>query len=274
MVEDISGRSDALPLRSWVTPASSIPEAVSPDGRYEIRKFRVERGDTETLWMGGDSLPRKTVAVPLEDIEITVFLERFSDEELEDRDRYSHINYDRLFPDRRRGGWYVVWMSDAPSEYFEMASLIARIRPDCWEEPIDRKKVLVGGLGLGIAPHILSLRRDVGPIAVVEKNRDVVRWVGPHLPKGVRVVEGDLLEVLPAFAEGGCLRRAFFGGDSVDVVLVDIWSNAEVREARDEIYLESASLCERHLPQALPLFWDYEGEMDGRVLSAALDEGI
>lgn len=67
-----------------------------------------------------------------------------------------------------------VWMSDTDAEmrdHFEAAYQIA------YE---DTKRVLLGGLGLGMILRVALLAPDVEHVDVVEISEDVIKLVGPH----------------------------------------------------------------------------------------------
>ena len=62
------------------------------------------------------------------------------------------------------------WMSDSPQEVEQHTRQLKKARG----------RVLVGGLGIGLAVAILARNRKVREIVVVEKSSDVIRMVAPH----------------------------------------------------------------------------------------------
>lgn len=57
--------------------------------------------------------------------------------------------------------------------------------------------VLIAGLGLGMILHPIAAKPEVTKVTVVEMSPDVVKLVGPYLPKKVEVVEADIFEWKP-----------------------------------------------------------------------------
>lgn len=114
------------------------------------------------------------------------------------------------FPERNRrhkltydGG---TWMSDLP---MEMAQHQRELRNFVGQ-------VLVGGLGLGYAVHLLAHDEDVDRVVVVERSPEVIRLVAEHVqdPRSVvEVVEDDLFHYVET--SGEWFHRAFF----------DIWQS-------------------------------------------------
>lgn len=81
------------------------------------------------------------------------------------------------------------WMTDFPIEQLQCRDSLKRMRG----------RVLVGGLGLGLAANWLARRKSVSEIVVVEISKDVVNLVAPHIidPRGVvKVVRSDLRQYL------------------------------------------------------------------------------
>ena len=83
-----------------------------------------------------------------------------------------------------------VWMTDLPIEQAQHDKLLQNFKG----------RVLVGGLGLGYAVTILAQKPLVKEIVVVEKAREVIDLVWPHLKKEVfevtELVNADLFEYL------------------------------------------------------------------------------
>lgn len=160
-----------MPISDWRTPASRIPEQ-SVSSCHVVKKIIKE----------GDALPMAGVfgydqALFAEDTTITVL--RCGEREAMDERS--------------------VWMSDSPQELYSMWKLVARS-----EGP----RVLVGGLGLGLLPNLLALRRDVNEVVVVENNPSIISMIKPHLNKKVKVIEGDFLEQMRELGRKGS-RRLF-----------------------------------------------------------------
>lgn len=89
------------------------------------------------------------------------------------------------------------WMTDYPIEQIQHAEELKPLRG----------RVLVGGLGLGLTPTVLSGRRKVREVTVVERSPDVVRLVAPYLRRGkltckLEVVTADLFDYLKACPDG------------------------------------------------------------------------
>lgn len=66
-------------------------------------------------------------------------------------------------------------------------------------------KVLVAGLGLGLVIHALVKNPQVTEIVVVERELDVIRLVGPHLPKDerIKVLHDDFYRVVTRYSDAG-----------------------------------------------------------------------
>jgi len=56
--------------------------------------------------------------------------------------------------------------------------------------------VLVGGLGLGMAAEMIRKLPAVDSVTVVEKERDIIRLIGPQLDSEIEVVQSDLFKFL------------------------------------------------------------------------------
>ena len=79
-------------------------------------------------------------------------------------------------------------MSDIPQEQIQHDPVVSRCKGH----------VLVGGLGLGYVVTRLAAKKSVTKITVVERSKDVIKLVWPHLKlkgKG-KVVQGDLFQFL------------------------------------------------------------------------------
>jgi hypothetical protein len=80
--------------------------------------------------------------------------------------------------------------------------------------------VLVGGLGVGMAPTRLLRKKRVKSVVVVEKSNAVIRMVGSQLPD-LTVVKADLFRYL----KNRCYEQQF--GRKFDSAFFDIWSPTE-----------------------------------------------
>lgn len=105
--------------------------------------------------------------------------------------------YARLFVD---GG---LMMSDTPMEHRSNSTVVYQANGD----------VLIGGLGLGMIAHAIAAKPEVTSVTVIEKNPDVIKLVGPTVPKKVTVIEGDIFTWRPA------------KGVKYDVIYFDIWAD-------------------------------------------------
>lgn len=65
-----------------------------------------------------------------------------------------------------------LWMSDIPAEMVQMRNELAKHA---------RGRVLIGGLGLGILPRMVSRMHDVTSVTVVESSKDVVNLIWPQI---------------------------------------------------------------------------------------------
>ena len=78
-----------------------------------------------------------------------------------------------------------------------------------------RGRVLVGGLGLGLAATILTKRKSITQVVVVEVSQDVIDLVAPHIAGGKQeVVKADLLQWLKDYQ-----------GPKFDYAFYDIWAS-------------------------------------------------
>lgn len=96
-----------------------------------------------------------------------------------------------------------VMMSDTPMEI--------RTNREFIEEA--HGEVLIAGLGLGIVLLSIQRRKEVETITVVEKSRELVEFIVPHLPltHKVEIRFGDIFEWLPN------------DGEVFDTIYFDIW---------------------------------------------------
>lgn len=204
-----------MPISDWRTPASRIPEQ-SVSSCHVVKKIIKE----------GDALPMAGVfgydqALFAEDTTITVL--RCGEREAMDERS--------------------VWMSDSPQELYSMWELVARS-----EGP----RVLVGGLGLGLLPNLLALRRDVNEVVVVENNPSIISMIRPHLNKKVKVIEGDFLEQM---------RELGRKGERFETVVSDIYKTPKSEE--DRALFEDVQMgMEDDFIDARHLHWGFQKQSD------------
>lgn len=101
--------------------------------------------------------------------------------------------------------WQVV-MSDTPCEWLSHWSFLRRAMG----------RVLLGGLGLGMAARWLARQPTVNEVVVIERDRALIEWVRPALPAKVAVVQGDFWQVVRELPR-----------ESFDTGWVDIWNSDE-----------------------------------------------
>jgi len=92
-------------------------------------------------------------------------------------------------------------MSDTPAEKRDHEAVVRAATGDC----------LVMGLGLGMVAQAMAFKPEVRSITVIERNRDVIDLVAPHLSEKVTVLHDDALEWTPP------------RGQKWDVIWHDIW---------------------------------------------------
>ena len=122
-----------------------------------------------------------------------------------------------------------------------------------WDMVVRAKgpRVLVGGLGLGLLIHLLSLRRDIEEITVVEIQQEIIDMVKQYLPKvpKVEVIQGDFFSIMGELGYG---KREF------DTVICDIWKGRD--EKSKELYEDCRGELEYCFPDAKHLFWAFQTE--------------
>ncbi len=93
-------------------------------------------------------------------------------------------------------------MSDTPMEFRTNKSFIEHANG----------KVLIGGLGIGAVLLLIQDKPEVESIIVVEKFKEVIDMVAPHLPLNnkVEIINADILE--------------FKTNEKFDTIYFDIWS--------------------------------------------------
>lgn len=97
-----------------------------------------------------------------------------------------------------------VWMSDLPIEVAQHLVALAELKG---------KRVLIGGLGIGLTLAILAARETPPTITVVEKSADVIKLVGPHIRGKAKIVHSCLHKFLKATNE------------RYDAAFYDIWQS-------------------------------------------------
>lgn len=105
-----------------------------------------------------------------------------------------------------------IWMTDSPAEQMQAWALLKGMSG----------RVLVGGLGLGLAIRILQTRcPDVNEIVVVEKNADVINLMLRQAPwlDTVEIINADLKQYLK-----------MSGAGPFDWAYIDIWAPDSLME--------------------------------------------
>jgi hypothetical protein len=98
-----------------------------------------------------------------------------------------------------------IWMSDTWMEKHTNDYFVRKANGD----------VLVAGLGIGLIITAIQSKEDVRSITVVEKNKEVIDLVLPHLPKEkLTVVHADIFDYRP--------ERKY------DTIYFDIWPDISV----------------------------------------------
>jgi hypothetical protein len=98
------------------------------------------------------------------------------------------------------------WMSDIPSEVVQMHEEFAKHA---------RGRVLIGGLGLGIAGRMARANPRVESVTVVELSPEVIRMVGPSTP-GVEIIEHNIFDFVRRLQPG-----------QFDCVFFDTWQRTD-----------------------------------------------
>ncbi len=98
------------------------------------------------------------------------------------------------------------WMSDIPSEVVQMHEEFARYA---------RGRVLIGGLGLGIAARMARANPRVKSVTVVELSPEVIRMVGPSTP-GVEIICDNVFDFVRGLEPG-----------RFDSVFFDTWQHTD-----------------------------------------------
>jgi len=80
-------------------------------------------------------------------------------------------------------------------------------------------RVVVGGLGLGMAANMLAAMPDISSVAVIEKEPDIIQLVGDNLDPKVNVIQADLFEYVKQLTAG-----------NFDSAYYDVWYSTSRRE--------------------------------------------
>lgn len=114
-----------------------------------------------------------------------------------------------------------VWMTDMPVEQEQHYDCLAGAEG----------RVLVGGLGLGLALHILDRNKAVDEIVVVERSQDVINLVWEHTPQGKAHIENDCLHHwIEWHGEDEIAEHGEF-----DLAFYDIWQSDSERTFWDHV---------------------------------------
>lgn len=145
-----------------------------------------------------------------------------------------------------------VWMSDVPIEQVQHDAVLARVR---------HGRVLVGGLGLGYAATILALRPGIKAVTVVERSKEVIDLVAPHLLAGRK--EREKLQFLQADIHEFTARAADRAAETLwDWAFYDTWaSDGETTFHRQVAPLLRASVA---IVKNRPICWN-EDIMRGQL---------
>jgi hypothetical protein len=99
-----------------------------------------------------------------------------------------------------------IWMTDLPEELNQIAEMLHTVKP--------RGRVLVGGLGLGLVAAMVTQRRGVRDVVVVERNPSIIKLCA-NAALGYRVHGNERGEDIGAF-----LR---YHVEPFDYYLLDTW---------------------------------------------------
>jgi len=119
-------------------------------------------------------------------------------------------------------------MTDTPCEIFTNVDFISQAKGD----------ILIGGLGLGIMPLILSKLARVNSILILEKEQEIIDliWSQLGLPRHIAVVNADVFEYAP--------------NNCYDTIYHDIWSDIDNQAEK-----EMQSLKEKYKPYVKENGW-------------------
>jgi len=129
----------------------------------------------------------------------------------------------------KEGDDWQTWMVDDPEHWVMLHDYARRIVGP---------RVCVAGLGLGLIQHILSDRKDIKEVVIVERNADVIELMRDKLApthQRVHIHEGDFWTFIEHCEPG--YYRTFF---------VDLWRGPVVHLIHD--VLERRAMLEHHHP--------------------------
>lgn len=137
-----------------------------------------------------------------------------------------------------------IWMSDVPAEIYDASKMV--------NNPSGR--VLVGGLGLGYISTLLNEKKKITKLIVVEKSKEVIRLVWPHLGLDLnrcQIIQDDVFD----FAKD-C--------GPFDWIFMDIWRSTGETEFLDTV-LPLRQLYRKHVKNGTRIKCWRESEMRGQL---------
>ncbi|MBA7677044.1 Polyamine aminopropyltransferase [subsurface metagenome] len=211
-----------LPIRDWITSASRIPQQSTGDFRIIKRAVKAQTAWPMFKTLGYD------YCIFMDNAALTLLQEKNGDE-------------------------WNDWMVDSPYEWYAMGEYAMRTRP---------ANVLVGGLGLGLVLHHLTLRKDVEKVTVIELNKDVIKMVSPYVPNDnrIEIVHGDFFKAVPQLCSEG---REF------NTIIVDIWAGEDADECTED-FENAWMLLNKYYPNALYLFHSFQKSVDNEIIAQYL----
>lgn len=202
--------------KSWLTPLS-IPERKV--GEYAIEHFTIPAGGK-------------------------VMMNNFRNQMFAAQRGPNFLVYDHLTTWHRLIGPTGTWMTDLPIEHRQMIECLKGMKG----------RVLVGGLGLGLAASLLAKRKTVKEVVVVEISPEVVELVKDSTPPKVTIHCKDLFKYLKNCPE-----------DRFDYAFFDIWqSDGEETFFQTVVPLIQLSMGKIKNP---PVCWNSE-VMRGQLLNS------
>ncbi|GAG92580.1 unnamed protein product, partial [marine sediment metagenome] len=133
------------------------------------------------------------------------------------------------------------------------------------------QNVIIGGLGLGLLPSLLSLRSDIKNIVVIELQQEIIDMVKPYLNPKIEIICDDFFEFIKRYGKDKSLLERFFPPKiwkgrkypaDVDVIIADIWSRYEMNKEIERLFKKSVYLLNEYFPYSKHLFWDFEDYYD------------
>lgn len=167
-VNEVLDELDAPRNQEWRRFQVNYP--VSSLGDFEIQRFGISRDDAHRIWtIQSEGINRDPGSG-----EFTRLVEK-----VKEADNSFTENDER----------YRVWMSDTRAEILELYPLFNQL---WWSEHVLEKRLLINGLGLGVAVHGALTYKGIAHIDVVESNPVVAELVSRYLPEDkVTVHVGD-----------------------------------------------------------------------------------